>query len=466
MASIYCYSYAEPKLNLLGVVDDFISFNFTRSYSGIGEWQLTLDGNSLNASRIKGMDFISLNNGVAGYVKHYEDIIQDGQHTITYSGVELKGIAEKRIVIPPSGSAYEHYRQSPEYVIANLINNHIINPSNGNRRIYGSVAAYEEQDFKITYDGRYDNLATEIEEIATTYNIGWNASIVDAAIVWNIWHGVNRTASQSINNRMILDYEYGTMNNSSLIVEESVPTFMVVAGQGEGVSRAIHTIDKAETALNRIETFIDARDIEDASLLPQRGEEKLAEYGDTYNYNADLSNQAMRQYRVDFDLGDIGTIRDEKLGGSLDYRITTVEEIYESNQMRVSMVFGYDKSLLKDAIKRMNSKRDALLAVEGSGTGSININSAEGVLAINKGGTGATTAAQALTNLGAAAATHTHTYSDVGAAAASHTHSAADVGAAASSHTHSQYYPTANFIYSSTQPTGTTKGQIWLKPTT
>jgi hypothetical protein len=307
-------------------------------------------------------------------------------------------------------------------------------------------------------------LATEIEELATAYNIGWNASIIDAAIVWNIWHGVNRTASQSINNRMILDYAYGTMNNSSLIVEESVPTFMIVAGQGEGVNRAIHTIDREATALNRIETFIDARDIEDASLLPQRGEEKLAEYGDTYNYNADLSNQAMRQYRVDFDLGDIGTIRDEKLGGSLDYRITTVEEIYEGNQMRVSMVFGYDKSLLKDAIKRMNSKRDALLAVEGGET-SFNLNSGEGVLAINKGGTGATTAAQALTNLGAASSTHKHTYSDVGAAAASHTHNAADVGAAPSTHYHTQYYETANFIYSSSQPTGTKTGQIWLKPT-
>jgi len=68
LASIYCYKYAEPKLNLLGVVDDFVSFNFTRSYSGIGEWQLVLNGSSLNASRIKGMDFISLGENVAGFV--------------------------------------------------------------------------------------------------------------------------------------------------------------------------------------------------------------------------------------------------------------------------------------------------------------------------------------------------------------------------------------------------------------
>ena len=112
MASIYCYSYAEPKLNLLGVVDDFLSFNFNRSYSGIGEWQLVIDGSSLNATRIKGMDFISLADGVAGYVQRTEDIVENGVHTITYSGVELKGLASKRIVIPPEGKAYEYYRKS------------------------------------------------------------------------------------------------------------------------------------------------------------------------------------------------------------------------------------------------------------------------------------------------------------------------------------------------------------------
>ena len=68
MPNIYCYQYAEPTLNLLGVVDDFISFNFARSYSGIGVWQLVINGTSLNASRIKEMDFISLENDVAGLV--------------------------------------------------------------------------------------------------------------------------------------------------------------------------------------------------------------------------------------------------------------------------------------------------------------------------------------------------------------------------------------------------------------
>lgn len=316
------------------------------------------------------MDFISVADGVAGYVKHYEDTVQNGNHTITFTGVELKGITQNRIVIPPTGVAYEHYRETPEFVIASLIQNHITAPTDGSRRILGTIPDFPVSEGKITYDGRYKNLAEEIETLATTYNVGWCASIEDSAIVWHIWHGINRTAEQSQNNRMILDYEYGTMNDSSFAYGDSVPTYMIVAGQGEGASRAIAEIQRDGANLTRIETFLDARDIEDNTLLPQRGEEKLAEFGDNISYTATLSNQAIKQYRVDFELGDIGTIRDEKLGENLNYQITAIEEIYEGNQLAVNMTFGYDKNMLKDAIKRMNSKRDSLLAVESYGSGS------------------------------------------------------------------------------------------------
>lgn len=375
MASIYCYKYGEPKLSLLGVIDDFTSFNFTRSYSGIGEWQLVLDGSSLNAQRVKGMDFISIGEDKAGLVQHYEDTIEDGEHTLTFSGVELKGLASRRIVIPPAGEAYETFtKSSPEYVIANLLTNQLLNPTVENRKIAGTLLEYAQSTTKIRYDGRYQNLEEEIETLATAYNVGWCAYISDNVIKWKIWNGVDRTAAQTTNNRMILSYDYGTMNNSSLTVEDQVPTYMVIAGQGEGVDRAIAIIDKEKSALTRIETFLDARDIKDDSLLPQRGEQNLAEYGDEINYTATLSNQAANQYRNDFDLGDIGTIKDDKIENDLDYRITAIEEVYEENQLSINMTFGYDKNQLKDAIKRMNNKRDSLLALEGSaGGGSLSV---------------------------------------------------------------------------------------------
>ena len=375
MASIYCYKYGEPKLSLLGVIDDFTSFNFTRSYSGIGEWQLVLDGSSLNAQRVKGMDFISIGEDKAGLVQHYEDTIEDGEHTLTFSGVELKGLASRRIIIPPAGEAYETFtKSSPEYVIANLLTNQLLNPTVENRKIAGTLLEYAQSTTKIRYDGRYQNLEEEIEMLATAYNVGWCAYISDNVIKWKIWNGVDRTAAQTTNNRMILSYDYGTMNNSSLTIEDQIPTYMVIAGQGEGVDRAIAIIDKEKSALTRIETFLDARDIKDDSLLPQRGEQNLAEYGDEINYTATLSNQAANQYRNDFDLGDIGTIKDDKIENDLDYRITAIEEVYEENQLSINMTFGYDKNQLKDAIKRMNNKRDSLLALEGSaGGGSLSV---------------------------------------------------------------------------------------------
>lgn len=73
-------------------------------------------------------------------------------------------------------------------------------------------------------------------------------------------------------------------------------------------------------------------------------------------------------------MGDIGTIKDDKIENDLDYRITAIEEVYEENQLSINMTFGYDKNQLKDAIKRMNNKRDSLLALEGSaGGGSLSV---------------------------------------------------------------------------------------------
>lgn len=420
------------------------------------------------------MDFISLGENVAGFVQHYEDTINDGVHTVTYTGIELKGLAERRIVIPASGEAYQHYyNKEPEYIIAELLDKQIINPTDTSRRIYGSIAPYTSYHSGITYDGRYQVLSEEIIELATAYDIGWCASIEDSTIVWKIWNGVDRTAGQTENNRMMLDYGYGTMNNSTLTVENTVPTFMIVAGQGEGADRAIEELNNGATGLSRIETFLDARDIEDDTLLPQRGQEKLAEYGDNSSYTATLSNQAIQQYKNEFDLGDIGTVRDEKLDGSLDYRITSIEEVYEEHQIMINVVFGYDKNTLKDSIQRMNSKRDALLAVESySGGGStggggcdcepLTITDDGAGLVTLKGGSDITEVSQSntismkslklfnddtlynivdgdavhisaqtlsdiqktqvLNNIGAAPIVHTHTLSSLGAAAESHTH--------------------------------------------
>jgi len=203
------------------------------------------------------------------------------------------------------------------------------------------------------------------------------------------------------------------MDSSSLESGYLVPNYVIVAGQGEGVDRLIAVIDNTSPNVDRCELFIDARDIkqeEGVDALIQRGNQKLSEYGSKEVYNISFSQSFIDRYRTHFDLGDIGTIKDRKISsGSMDFYLTKIEEVYEEGILTINATFGYDKTSLSDAIKRIESKTASLISAEGGG-----------VIPIASGGTGATTAELARTNLGI-------TPANIGASPTGHTHTADNI---------------------------------------
>jgi hypothetical protein len=364
---IKCY---DINLNILGIVDDFISFNFQRSYSNIGEWQLVLDANTLNAQRVKNMEVISLTDGVAGLVTQHEENKEENQHTITYIGIELKGISTLRIIDQfAEEEAYQSYTNvSPEYVIAQIVEKQIINPvNNTNKAVAGSIANYVESADRINFSGRFDTPANAIQQIANAYNLGWHASLNENdEIVWYIYRGVDRTKNQSTNSRMIVSYALDSFGNSSISKIHFLPNVALVAGQGEGISRAKELVgNTTATGLNWVETYIDARDIKDDAELPARGAEKLAEYGDPLTYSTTFSSYFTQLYHRPFELGDVGTIIDGRLpNGEVDFRLTQVEEIYEGDQLRLDATFGYDRQGLIEKINRATGNTQSLIKLE------------------------------------------------------------------------------------------------------
>jgi hypothetical protein len=366
MAEIKCYVYnSNGILTKKGIIDDFISFNFKRSYSNIGEWTLVLDGNSLNAQRVKGMQIISVSDGVAGLVYKCEESRNDNQYTITYTGVELKGIVSQRIIMPIAGSAYQEYtNKKPEYIIAQLIALQVIAPSLAERTVAGTIAPYTEGTENINFSGRFDNVGDAIQTIANTYNVGWYADIQNNVVVWHIYRGKDRRKSQSANSRMIVSYGLDSFGNSTLTNINQLPNVALVAGQGEGIGRAT-TIVGSGAGLNRSEVYIDARDISDSGELVTRGTETLADYGDSLTYGTTFSTQFIQQYRNPYDLGDIGTIEDSRLAtGEVDFRLTEITEVYENGQFRLDATFGYDRQGLSEAIKRSTGNTQSLINTE------------------------------------------------------------------------------------------------------
>ena len=288
---------------------------------------MVISGLTENANRIKNANFISAGSGIAGLITDFAEEVNEKGITYTFSGVELKGLASKRIIMPPDGSAYLTYtNQSPEYVMANLIASQLIN-SSAERKFNGSIADFTEGTDKITFNGRFDALDEVLSNLAETYAVGWYADItVDGNIVWHIYHGVNRSIEQSDNNKFILSYDYDTLQTSNLQTTKTIPNTAVVGGQGEGVDRSIAMVGGG-SGLNRGEIFVDARDVENAAELPQRGQEKLAEYGDNTIFEITLSPLLINQYRKTFDLGDIGTIQTAAFAA--DCVLSEITEVYE-----------------------------------------------------------------------------------------------------------------------------------------
>lgn len=76
-----------------------------------------------------------------------------------------------------------------------------------------------------------------------------------------------------------------------------------MAGQGEGADREIVMLGSDATGLDKHVIFVDARDIENASVLPARGENKLIEHQRIISFQSEVLPHGPFQYEKDWDCG-------------------------------------------------------------------------------------------------------------------------------------------------------------------
>lgn len=359
---IHFYLYSantNPKVQLVGFVENYTSCYFERSYNGIGKFNIVVDiYDEKIIDVIKNSNIVGINDSYGIIDNIQESKNQDG-FQIQINGLELKALAMRRIVEPPQNAGYLIYNDSPEAVIANLIETQLINPTDNNRKIHGTIAAYEESATTIKYEGRYQNLADEIQTLGETYNIGWKAIIKDNAIQWVIYKGKDRRSDQVANEPLILSYNYDAVNESILNYTYSYTNYAYVAGQGEGAQRDIQEVGQ-KTGLWRNEVFVDARDLQTSADLIQRGKEKLSAFGDEVSYTATLSSSMVSKYKIDFDIGDLGTIENELLD-NIDFRLVSVTEVYEGDYLNLEINLGYDKRNLVNTLRNLSNKSNSIL---------------------------------------------------------------------------------------------------------
>lgn len=344
----------DVDFNLIAEIDDYESLIWTRRWHKPGEFELHINANKQNTGALqKGR--LLLAGDKAGFILHRE-LKQGNTEQIMVKGTSLASVVGRRITVPPAGYAYDRVNANPETIMKGYVDRNCVAPVDGSRAIPNlAIGADQGRGSKIVYQTRYKQLDSELEKLSLVSGLGWDVLFdwEEQRWVFEVLEGRDLTAGQAVNPPVIFSADFDAVRQQEFIESDiGHRNLAYVGGQGEGVDREVVEVGSIVSGLDRLETFIDARDIEDTADLPERGLQKLAEVMPILTFDTDILTEGPFKYGVDWDLGDIVTVQNRKWGVTLDSRVTEVTEIYEPGGFKLQATFGSSIPTLPEKIKQ------------------------------------------------------------------------------------------------------------------
>lgn len=92
-------------MDLLAEIDNYESLIFTRSWHGVGSFELRMNRYKKHAETLQKRNLVMLCREKVGIIKHREiELDENGKATENWliKGIQLKGIMNQRLTVPPS----------------------------------------------------------------------------------------------------------------------------------------------------------------------------------------------------------------------------------------------------------------------------------------------------------------------------------------------------------------------------
>lgn len=327
----------NKDLELLGVVDYFISLRWQRKYFEAGEFEIVLPVTDYIMKLIDTDVLIMRNNYTEAGIVETIEFNDDGENEeVTISGRFLSSILERRIVkskINFSGNTIEGMN-----TIVNAMT-----PLTTQWETEAVTMSSPAIDFQCTYKNVYEYLC----KLSEYSNIGFRVvPNVDAKVyMFEVWQGLDRTASQTENTQYSFsDDNFNIEQGSLTISSKSKVGYVLVGGAGEATDRVLVEVNSGLTGFDLYEVFSDQKssssddlsDSEYKAQLQSVGEAKLCD--GTFQFEVTATSQ--QDYKNKWDLGDVVNIKKEKWGIYTTYRIIEVEEVIEDGKKTVYPTFG------------------------------------------------------------------------------------------------------------------------------
>ncbi len=327
----------DKELNMLGIVDYFISLRWRRKYFEAGEFEIVLPVNDYVMQFIDKNVLVMRNNYTeAGIIETIEFSDNGTDEELIISGRFLSSLLERRIVkskINFSGNTIEGMN-----TIVNAMT-----PLTEQWETEAVTMTSPHIDFQVSYKNVYEYLC----KLAEYSNIGFRVvpNVDSKVYMFEAWEGKDRTSEQSINEQYSFsDDNYNIEQGKLVISEKTKVNYVLVGGQGEDTNRVLVSVDEGISGFDRYEVFSDQKSLTKGSLSDNDYKAKLRSVGEGKlsdgTFQLEVTALVQQDYKEKWNLGDIVNIKKEKWGVYTTYRIIEVEETIEDGKKTIYPTFG------------------------------------------------------------------------------------------------------------------------------
>lgn len=331
----------DSNMDFQGIIENQRSLLWNRQYNETGNFELHCPVTPYNISLLQMGNLVWKKGAVDAGIIESRRIEEDADtNEITVSGRFLSAYMDRRLIRPTY-----NFSGYAEVAMRTILTNAAAIP----HVQLGTLHGYTDG---IEFQATYKKLLATQQRVAKQVQFGFRfrPDFTSKTITFEIYKGLDKSMGQSDRARVIFSEDFRNLNKATYEENDQVySNVCYVGGKGEGTERIYVSVgDTTATGLSRREIFVNGSDISDEGLtsaqyqekLKQRGRDKLAECARYNSVECDAIPYGNFKYLVDYDLGDIVTIKKNSWGIGENLRLTGVTEVYENGTQTIQPVFG------------------------------------------------------------------------------------------------------------------------------
>lgn len=356
----------DESRNFIGVIDTATSIIWREDYYGAGGFEIYTALNAESKRLLTIGYFVNKNNSDRIAIiesVEYQDNAQDGA-VIIAKGRMAKSILDRRLAYTLNGHTVIPQTMSGNVATAaeTVMRNNAGTNAGDTRRLDGLhrgstggiTKTIKTNGDATTRQSSFRNLLEFTDSVLQEYECGARITISGTSLYYDCYEGVDRTYNSD--NPVIFSLDFENLLSADYLRDVTeFKNFALIGGEGEGLARFYAVYNDSASGYNRREMFVDAlnipkeyddggtrktyTDAQYTQMLQGQAQTQLQEVKVTEEFTAMVA-QGQFKLGVDYDIGDLVSVQDNKLSIFADVRILSATEIQDTSGYAVEIQLG------------------------------------------------------------------------------------------------------------------------------